>query len=127
MEGDPRDELIGEFSAVRKDYGAGGLKSGVKIELANVSILPVWGENNHNELGSTAKTPVIHPVLMDREIPALESRIAELTKVEGASAMQKQELSSATSRLHLLEARRKLLLERTGSAFLIAPLAIPSR
>jgi len=116
-EGDPRDELIGEFSAVRKDYGP----AGVKVELGNVGILPVWGENNHNELGSTAKTPVIRPVLIDREIPVHEAQIAELSKVEGASAAQKQELAAANARLKLLQERRKVLLERTGNKFLTAP------
>jgi poly-gamma-glutamate synthesis protein (capsule biosynthesis protein) len=116
-EGDPRDELIGEFSAVRKDYGP----AGVKVELGNVGILPVWGENNHNELGSTAKTPVIRPVLMDREIPALQARIAELNKEEDISSAQKHELASATEQLKLLEDRRRVLLARTGNTFLTTP------
>jgi poly-gamma-glutamate capsule biosynthesis protein CapA/YwtB (metallophosphatase superfamily) len=125
-EGDPRDELIGEFSVVRKDYGPAG---GVKVELANVGILPVWEENNHNELGSTAHTPVIRPVLMDREIPALEARIAELNKAATTlgtqmTAAEKQELATDTARLKLLEDRRKLLLARTGNAFLTAPPAV---
>jgi len=120
-EGDPRDELMGEFSVVRKDYGPGG----IKFELANVGILPVWEENNHNELGSTAKTPVIRPVLMDREIPALQAQIAELSKAE--SPAQKQELAAANARLKLLEYRRKLLLERTGSTFLVAPPALAAK
>jgi poly-gamma-glutamate capsule biosynthesis protein CapA/YwtB (metallophosphatase superfamily) len=121
-EGEPRDELIGEFSVVRKDYGP----AGVKVELANVGILPVWGENNHNELGSTAKIPVIRPVLMDREIPALETRIAELnnaanTPAAEITAAQKQELTTDNARLKLLEDRRRLLLARTGNTFLTAP------
>jgi hypothetical protein len=126
-EGDPRDELIGEFSVVRKDYGPGG----VKVELANVGILPVWGVNNHNELGTTAKVPVIRPVLMDREIPALEAKIAELNNAAitlGAQVTpaQKQELASDNAHLKLLEDRRKLLLERTGSTFLTVPLPLAS-
>jgi poly-gamma-glutamate synthesis protein (capsule biosynthesis protein) len=127
-EGDPRDELIGEFSVVRKDYGP----AGVKVELANVGILPVWGVNNHNELGSTAKIPVIRPVLMDREIPAFGARIAELSQAAttlGAqvTAAQKQELATDNARLKLLEDRRRLLLARTGSAFLTAPPAVASK
>ena len=47
-DGDPRDSMIGLFSAVRKDYGPGG----VRVELGRVGILPVWGENNRNELAS---------------------------------------------------------------------------
>jgi len=130
-EGDPRDELIGEFSVVRKDYGPGA-SNGVKVELANAGILPVWGENNHNELGVTAKTPVIRPVLMDREIPALEAKIAELNNAQttlGAQviAAQKQELATDNARLRLLEYRRKLLLERTGNTFLTAPPAVAAK
>jgi len=127
-EGDPRDELIGEFSAVRKDYGP----AGVKVELANVGILPVWGVNNHNELGTTAKIPVIRPVLMDREIPALQSKIAELNNAAttlGAQVTpaQKQELATDNTRLKLLEDRRKLLLERTGNTFLTSPPALATK
>ena len=39
--------MIGLFSAVRKDYGP----AGVRVELGHVGVLPVWGENNRNELG----------------------------------------------------------------------------
>ena len=46
--GDPRDSMIGLFSAVRKDYGPGG----IRVELGHVGVLPVWGENNRNELAS---------------------------------------------------------------------------
>jgi len=122
-EGDPRDELMGEFSAVRKDYGPGG----VKVELANVGILPVWGENNRNELGSTTKIPVIRPVLMDREIPRLQAQIDELNKAENPTGAQKQELSAATTELKVLGYRRRLLLERTGSTFLVPPPAIAAK
>ena len=44
--GDPRDSMIGLFSAVRKDYGP----AGIRVELGHVGMLPVWGENNHNQL-----------------------------------------------------------------------------
>ena len=128
-EGDPRDELIGEFSVVRKDYGPSGVNTGVKVELANVGILPVWEENNRNELGSTAKTPVIRPVLMDREIPALQARIAELNKLDAmqVTAAQKQELATDSAWLKMLEYRRKLLLTRTGNTFLTAPPALATK
>jgi len=65
--GDPRDSMIGLFSAVRKDYGP----AGVRIELGPCSHSARVGENNHNELGRRGfKSPVIHPVLIDREIRA---------------------------------------------------------
>ena len=77
-DGDPRDEMIGLFSAVRKDYGP----AGVRVELGHVGVLPVWGENNRNELAAGApKPPVIRPILIDREIPRLQARLDELTKL----------------------------------------------
>ena len=38
-DGDPRDSMIGLFSAVRQDYGP----AGVRVELGHVGILPVMG------------------------------------------------------------------------------------
>ena len=48
--------------------------------------LPVWGENNRNEVASgRAKTPVIHPVLIDREMPRLQARLDALNKIAEAN------------------------------------------
>ena len=127
-EGDPRDSMIGLFSAVRKDYGPGG----VRVELGHVGILPVWGENNRNELATGhAKTTVIRPVLIDREMPALQARldalnkIAELNKQSGAgtelTAAEKQEFIEVTNQLKLLTDRRALLLARTGDEYVTDP------
>lgn len=127
-DGDPRDSMMAQFSAVRKDYGP----AGVRVELGHVGILPVWGENNRNELaaGST-KTPVIRPILMDREIPRLQARLDELSKLDGAndgagaasglSPEQKKEFVEQTDRLKLLTDRRALLLARTGDDYVTDP------
>ena len=136
-DGDPRDEMIGMFSAVRKDYGP----AGVRVELGRVGILPVWEENNRNEIASgKAKTAVIRPVLIDREIPKLQARLDELTKL-GASAKasgadasgadasgaaglteeQKQEFIEVTDRLKLLTDRRGQILARTGDEYVADP------
>jgi len=136
-DGDPRDEMIGLFSAVRKDYGP----AGVRVELGRVGILPVWEENNRNEIASgKAKTAVIRPVLIDREIPKLQARLDELTKL-GASAKasgadasgadasgaaglteeQKQEFIEVTDRLKLLTDRRGQILARTGDEYVADP------
>jgi poly-gamma-glutamate synthesis protein (capsule biosynthesis protein) len=120
--GDPRDEMIGFFSAVRKDYGPGG----VRVELGHVGVLPVWGENNRNELArGRAKTPVIHPLLIDREIPRLQAKLDELTKLSTPAtpltAAQKQEFIELTNRLKLLTDRRALLLARIGDEYITDP------
>ena len=132
--GEPRDALIGLFSAVRKDYGPGG----VRVELGHVGILPVWGENNRNELASgRAKTPIIHPVLIDREIPKLQARLDELNKIaelnqlsQGATPLtpdQKKEFIEVTNRLKLLTDRRTLLLARTGDEYATDPPKLPAK
>ena len=127
-EGDPRDEMIGLFSAVRKDYGPAGMR----VELGHVGMLPVWSENNRNEMAAgRAKTTVIRPLLMDREIPLVQARLDELNKaaaatdgdgkVAGLSAEQKREFIEVTSRLKMLTDRRALLLARTGDEYVMDP------
>ena len=127
-DGDPRDEMIGQFSAVRKDYGP----AGVRVELGHVGILPVWGENNRNDLAAgRTKTTIIRPILMDREIPRLQARLDELTKLSTATdataaataltVEQKKEFIEVTDRLKLLTDRRALLLTRSGDDYLTDP------
>jgi poly-gamma-glutamate synthesis protein (capsule biosynthesis protein) len=120
--GDPRDSMIGLFSAVRKDYGPGG----VRVELGHVGVLPVWGENNRNELArGQTKTPVIHPILIDREMPRVQARLDELNKLctpnKPLTAEQKKEFIELTNRLKLLTDRRALLLERVDDEYVIDP------
>jgi poly-gamma-glutamate synthesis protein (capsule biosynthesis protein) len=127
-DGNPRDSMIGLFSAVRKDYGPGGMR----VELGHVGILPVWGENNRNDLASgRTKTPVIHPVLIDREMPRLQGRLDELDKIadlnkSNPSALaltpdQQKEFIAVTSQLKLLDDRRQQLLARTGDEYVVDP------
>ncbi|HEV2486958.1 MAG TPA: CapA family protein [Terracidiphilus sp.] len=127
-DGDPRDSMIGLFSAVRRDYGPGG----VRVELGRVGILPVWGENNRNDLASgRTKTPVIHPVLIDREMPRLQSRLDELNKIAEANkanpsmpaltAEQQKEFIEVTNQLKVLDDRRQKILARTGDEYVTDP------
>jgi poly-gamma-glutamate synthesis protein (capsule biosynthesis protein) len=127
-DGDPRDEMIGLFSAVRKDYGAGG----VRVELGHVGVLPVWGDNNRNELArGQAKAPVIHPILIDREMPRLQARLDELTKMSQSAtpltAEQKKEFIEVTKQLKLLDDRRKLLVARVGDEYITDPPKLPAK
>jgi poly-gamma-glutamate synthesis protein (capsule biosynthesis protein) len=127
-DGDPRDSMIGLFSAVRKDYGPGG----VRVELGHVGILPAWGENNRNDLASgRTKSPVIHPVLIDREMPLLQARLDELNKIADANkadvnapaltAEQQKEFIAVTDQLKLLDDRRQQILAHTGDEYLTEP------
>jgi len=135
-DGDPRDEMIGLFSAVRKDYGP----AGVRVELGRVGILPVWEENNRNEIASgKAKTAVIRPILIDREIPRLQARLDELNQVANArqtippgalndsngnpamTSEEKKQFIELTSRLKLLTDRRGQILARTGDEYVTDP------
>ena len=120
--GEPRDAMIGLFSAVKKDYGPGG----VRVEVGHAGILPVWGENNRNEIAAgRTKTPVIGPVLIDRELPALQLRMDALTKAaeapEGLTADQKLDYLDLTKRIKLLTDRREQILLRAGDAYVTAP------
>jgi len=139
-DGDPRDSMIGLFSAVRKDYGP----AGIRVELGHVGILPVWGENNRNEIASGhAKTTIIRPILIDRELPRLQARLDELNKLAdqskqttapnanggatGLTAEQKKEFIDLTNRLKLLTDRRALLLARTGDDYVTDPPKLPAK
>ena len=146
--GDPRDSMIGLFSAVRRDYGP----AGVRVEIGHVGMLPVWGENNRNDIAAgRTKTPDIRPVLIDRELPALQARLDELNKaagvatstaagpaggpsaeaasqpaatITGSAALntdQKKEFVELTKQIKLLTDRREQILARTGDDYVIAP------
>ena len=127
-DGDPRDSMIALFSAVRKDYGP----AGIRVELGHVGILPVWGENNRNDMArGLAKTTVIRPVLIDREIPKLQARLDELTKLTPSGgklpAPNDKEFIEVTNQLKLLTDRRALLLIRTGDDYVIDPPKLPAK
>ncbi len=153
--GEPRDEMIGLFSAVKRDYGP----AGVRVELGHVGVLPAWEDNNRNELASgLEKKPVIKPVLIDREIPTLEARLDALNKAAGISttnaaapvggpnaevepganagspgqgsgltADQKKEFIEVTKRLKLLMDRRAQILARVGDDYVMAPPKLPTK
>jgi len=89
-------------------------------------MMPAWGENNRNALASgKAKTPSIHPVLIDREIPKAQAKLDELNKAAQDGGQlnpeQKQEFVEATNRLKVLTDRRAQILARTGDEYVIAP------
>lgn len=123
--GEPRDELIGLFAAVRNDYGP----AGVRVELGHVGALPVWEDNNRNDLAAgREKKPVIKPVLIDRMLPALQAKVDELSKPDVTlTAEQKKEFIEATKWLKLLTDRREQILARVGDDYITAPPKLPTK
>ncbi len=142
-DGDPRDEMIALFSAVKEDYGP----AGIRVELGHVGILPVWEENNRNDIASgKTKTPIVRPILIDREVPKLQARLDELTKSAGEdraagenkadpsaqtsatgdapapkgsfTPAQKQGFIEITDQLKLLDDRRQQILTRVGDEYI---------
>lgn len=117
--GEPRDSMVARFAVVKKDYGPGG----IRVEVSNVGIMPVWIENNHLLLKSgREKAPDIRPVFMDRELSRLQSRLDEVGRSSPElTPEQRQEWIRVSSLLELLKHRRELLLARTGDEYLVAP------
>ena len=117
--GEPRESIVARFGVVRRDYGPGG----IRVELTQVGILPVWIENNHLGLKSgREKTPFIHPIFIDRELPRVQARLDELSRVTAPlTPEQKQEWIQVSTELDLLKHRRELLLTRTGDDYVVAP------
>jgi hypothetical protein len=119
--------MIGLFAAVKRDYGP----AGVRVELGHVGMLPVWEENNRNEMAAgREKKTVIKPVLIDREIPPMQVRLDELDKAAQGSAGltddEKKEFIEVTKRLKLLTDRRAQILARVGDDYVIAPPKLPA-
>jgi poly-gamma-glutamate capsule biosynthesis protein CapA/YwtB (metallophosphatase superfamily) len=117
--GEPRDSIIARFAVIKRDYGPGG----IRVEVSNVGIMPVWIENNHLLMKSgKEKEPDIRPVFMDRELARLQARLDELGRSgPDLTPEQKQEWIRVSSLLELLKHRRELLLARTGDEYLVAP------
>ena len=127
-DGDPRDSMIGLFSAVRNDYGP----AGIKVELGRVGMLPAWGENNRNAIAAgKTKTPSIHPVLIDREIPRVQAKLDELKKTVGdggeMTTEQKRQFIEVNKELKVLMDRRSQILARTGDEYLTDPPKVASK
>ncbi len=123
--GEPRDEMIGLFSAVREDYGP----AGVRVELGHVGMLPMWEENNRNELAAGhEKKPVIRLILIDRELPVLQARMDQLNKLGSAMTDdEKKEFVEVTNQLKLLTDRRALILARVGDEYVVTPPSLPAK
>jgi soluble P-type ATPase len=76
--GEPRDGVIFRFSAIRKNYGAGP----ARVELANVSVQPLWTENNWLERQKgTATFTAIRVVINDERSAELQKELTKTTDI----------------------------------------------
>jgi poly-gamma-glutamate capsule biosynthesis protein CapA/YwtB (metallophosphatase superfamily) len=119
---EPRESIIAKFAVVKKDYGP----AGIRFELSDVGIMPIWEENNRLALRSgRAKAPSIYPVFMDRLIPQLQAQVDQLDQLGAQmSDVQKQEFTQVSSQLAMLKHQREMVLDRTGDEYLVAPPAL---
>jgi poly-gamma-glutamate synthesis protein (capsule biosynthesis protein) len=117
--GEPRDSIIAKFAVVKKDYGP----AGIRFELGDVGVMPIWEENNRLQVRSgQAKALLIHPVFIDRQIPQLQARLDQLNQLgTQLSKEQKQEFVEVSSQIELLKHRRELLLDRVGDDYVVGP------
>lgn len=85
--GDPRDGVILRFDLLRKDYGK-GIK---RVELANLSVQPLWTENNWNERQTGAsKETIIRVVPNDTRIAQLRAQLNNTNTPEQELKLRKQ-------------------------------------
>jgi hypothetical protein len=68
---------------------------------------------------------VIHPILIDREMPRVQAQLDELNKLNSPTkpltVEQQREFIELTNRLKLLNDRRALLLARVGDEYVTDP------
>lgn len=85
--GDPRDGVIFRFTLVRKNYGKGQ----VRVELNNLSVQPLWTENNWNaRQKGKAKDTYIRVVTNDSRIAELRQQIAIAASPESELQLRKE-------------------------------------
>jgi Bacterial capsule synthesis protein PGA_cap len=121
--GEPRDSLVVQFAVIKRDYGP----AGIRVELGDMGILPVWTENNSLQVrAGHAKTLFVGPIFIDREIRRLQARYDQLDQLGAQlSPEQKTEMIQVSNRLQMLKHRRELILARTGDEYVVAPPNLP--
>lgn len=111
--GDKRDSMLLRVSLVRPEPGA-------PVALEDVSVLPVWIENNAVGRGSK-EARNIQPVLIDRELEAVADRLAVLAArpapLDKAARAEKVELER---RLAGAQFRRERILRMLPTGFAVA-------
>lgn len=116
-QGDTRDSMLLRVAWVRHEEGGA-------VELGDVSVLPVWIENNARTRKSK-EARNIQPVLIDREVDAITERVSLLdTRPEPASrkekAEEKKERAVLAQRLAIHKLRRERILKMLPEGFEVA-------
>ncbi|NRD54677.1 MULTISPECIES: CapA family protein [Corallococcus] len=112
-DGDKRDTLLLRVGVTRAEPGA-------PVSLADVSVLPVWIENNAQGRKAKAKRN-IQPVLIDREIEEVSRRLAALTqRTATPDKTARAEKAALEQRLASARYRRERILRMLPAEFRVA-------
>ncbi len=112
--GNTRDGAMVRFSAVRKDYGDGL----VRTELADLMVLPLWTDNNALDRLRDEKLPVlIRVVVDDRAAVEVQQRLA--------CAEDKKQVLEMKKLLQLYLDRRRIAGRILGKDLLAKPMGLP--
>ncbi|MDC0711996.1 CapA family protein [Stigmatella sp. ncwal1] len=110
--GNTRDSMLLRVSWLRREPGG-------PVQLEEVAAMPVWIENNARTRKRKQRR-FIQPVLIDREVAALEERLAALNAplpLEKEAAKTRKGLEQ---RLALMKSRREIILKRVPEGFGVA-------
>ncbi|RYZ11995.1 MAG: CapA family protein, partial [Myxococcaceae bacterium] len=112
-DGDKRDTLLLRVGVTRAEPGA-------PVSLSDVSVLPVWIENNAQGRKAKSKRN-IQPVLIDREIEEVSRRLAALTqRTATPDKATRAEKAALEQRLTNARYRRERILRMLPAEFQVA-------
>ncbi|WP_233261303.1 CapA family protein [Vitiosangium sp. GDMCC 1.1324] len=105
-EGRKRDSLLLRLSLSRPEPGA-------PVSLEDMSVLPVWIDNNHYVASGKRNVPRhIGPMLLDEEVRTLHERLLALTSRADLPPRElRQERTALERRLDLARSRREVILQ----------------
>ncbi len=112
--GDTRDGAMLRFAIVKRDYGAGVSRT----ELADVSYVPVWTDNDHL-VRKSKELPDIRVVDLERSLERVRAELEALTAnlAERPSKELERQLVELKKRLELLSRRKEIIEVRLGPDF----------
>lgn len=112
--GNSRDGVIVRFSVVKKEFGKGA----VRVELADLSVQPIWSKNNALEYRKDREIArLIQPVADDRAMALAQRNLKCVRKSEERIRLMKQ--------IALFKDRRKIAGKILGEDLLAKPVTLP--